>query len=168
MEAVEHERQILGLESGTVIANGQDTVAERHLDDSPAAAVLGGVVEQVGDGAGDPVTLAVDQRGVDRRGQLQPGEPAPRAIDRRGHDLIDPDLGGIAAELGPPGQFHHVAHQRRQLVQFLDHIVAQRIAVLGREPFLVVGAIDHIELWNPTTYMEKVNAAEEIFKQGSD
>jgi MraZ protein len=33
---------------------------------------------------------------------------------------------------------------------------------------LVVGAIDHVELWNPTTYMEKVNAAEEIFKQGSD
>jgi MraZ protein len=33
---------------------------------------------------------------------------------------------------------------------------------------LIVGAIDHVELWNPTTYAEKVNAAEEIFKQGSD
>jgi MraZ protein len=33
---------------------------------------------------------------------------------------------------------------------------------------LVVGAIDHVELWNPSTYAEKVNAAEEIFKQGSD
>ena len=33
---------------------------------------------------------------------------------------------------------------------------------------LVVGAIDHVELWNPATYMEKVNAAEEMFKQGSD
>jgi DNA-binding transcriptional regulator/RsmH inhibitor MraZ len=33
---------------------------------------------------------------------------------------------------------------------------------------LVVGAIDHVELWNLATYAEKVNAAEEIFKQGSD
>src|ERR1700685_1318692 len=33
---------------------------------------------------------------------------------------------------------------------------------------LIVGAIDHVELWNPTTYAEKANAAAEIFKQGSD
>jgi len=33
---------------------------------------------------------------------------------------------------------------------------------------LIVGAIDHIELWNPATYAEKVNSAEELFKQGSD
>ncbi|MGC2175764.1 MAG: hypothetical protein WA614_09900 [Acidimicrobiales bacterium] len=33
---------------------------------------------------------------------------------------------------------------------------------------LVVGAIDHVELWNPETYAEKVDAAEEMFKQGSD
>ncbi len=33
---------------------------------------------------------------------------------------------------------------------------------------LIVGAIDHVELWNPATYEEMVNAAEEMFKQGSD
>ena len=33
---------------------------------------------------------------------------------------------------------------------------------------LIVGTLDHIELWNPTTYAEKVNSAEELFKQGSD
>ena len=33
---------------------------------------------------------------------------------------------------------------------------------------LVVGALDHIELWNPAIYAEQVNAAEEIFKQGSN
>ncbi|MGH3733305.1 MAG: division/cell wall cluster transcriptional repressor MraZ [Acidimicrobiales bacterium] len=33
---------------------------------------------------------------------------------------------------------------------------------------LIMGAIDHVELWNPTIYLEQVNAAEEIFKQGSD
>jgi MraZ protein len=32
---------------------------------------------------------------------------------------------------------------------------------------LIVGMLDHIELWNPDTYEEKVNAAEEIFKRGS-
>ncbi len=31
---------------------------------------------------------------------------------------------------------------------------------------LVVGAIDHIELWNPPTYAEMVNAAEATFKRG--
>jgi len=33
---------------------------------------------------------------------------------------------------------------------------------------LIVGAIDHVELWNPETYEEMVNSAEEIFKQGND
>jgi MraZ protein len=32
---------------------------------------------------------------------------------------------------------------------------------------LVVGALDHVELWNPQTYAEQVNPAEEIFKKGS-
>ena len=33
---------------------------------------------------------------------------------------------------------------------------------------LIVGSLDHIELWNPTIYAEQVNSAEELFKQGSD
>jgi MraZ protein len=33
---------------------------------------------------------------------------------------------------------------------------------------LIVGVLDHVELWNPATYVEKVNSAEEIFKQGSN
>ena len=33
---------------------------------------------------------------------------------------------------------------------------------------LVVGVLDHVELWNPRVYAEQVNSAEEIFKQGSD
>ena len=33
---------------------------------------------------------------------------------------------------------------------------------------LIVGAIDHVELWSPSTYVEQVNVAEEIFKQGSN
>lgn len=33
---------------------------------------------------------------------------------------------------------------------------------------LIVGAIDHIELWNPEVYAEQVNTAGEIFKQGSN
>jgi len=32
---------------------------------------------------------------------------------------------------------------------------------------LIVGALDHIELWNPDVYAEQVNPAEEIFKKGS-
>jgi MraZ protein len=33
---------------------------------------------------------------------------------------------------------------------------------------LIVGALDHIELWNLSIYAEQVNAAEELFKQGSN
>jgi MraZ protein len=33
---------------------------------------------------------------------------------------------------------------------------------------LIVGSLDHIELWNPTIYDQKVNPAEAIFKQGSN
>jgi MraZ protein len=32
---------------------------------------------------------------------------------------------------------------------------------------LVVGALDHLELWDPSVYAEQVNPAEEIFKKGS-
>jgi MraZ protein len=33
---------------------------------------------------------------------------------------------------------------------------------------LIVGSLDHIELWDPTIYDQKVNPAEAIFKQGSN
>ena len=33
---------------------------------------------------------------------------------------------------------------------------------------LIVGMLDHVELWNPATYAEQVNSVEEMFKQGSD
>lgn len=33
---------------------------------------------------------------------------------------------------------------------------------------LVVGMLDHVELWNPAIYAEQVNSAEEMFKQGSN
>ncbi|HVB71083.1 MAG TPA: hypothetical protein VND83_06245 [Acidimicrobiales bacterium] len=33
---------------------------------------------------------------------------------------------------------------------------------------LVVGALDHLELWDPGVYAEQVNPAEEIFKKGSN
>lgn len=33
---------------------------------------------------------------------------------------------------------------------------------------MIVGAIDHVELWNPASYDEHVNAAETIFQLGSD
>jgi MraZ protein len=31
---------------------------------------------------------------------------------------------------------------------------------------LIVGAIDHVELWDPAIYDQQVNAAEEIFRRG--
>jgi MraZ protein len=33
---------------------------------------------------------------------------------------------------------------------------------------LIVGALDHVELWNPAAYEEKVGAAADQYKQGND
>lgn len=33
---------------------------------------------------------------------------------------------------------------------------------------LIVGSLDHVELWDPAIYDQKVNPAEAIFKQGSN
>ena len=33
---------------------------------------------------------------------------------------------------------------------------------------LIVGSLDHIELWDPQIYAEQVNSAEESFKQGNN
>ncbi len=33
---------------------------------------------------------------------------------------------------------------------------------------LIVGMLDHVELWNPAVYAQEVNSAEEMFKQGSN
>ena len=33
---------------------------------------------------------------------------------------------------------------------------------------LIVGSLDHIELWNPAVYDQKVNPAEAMFKQGNN
>ena len=68
VEAVEHEREILLVEARAVVADRQRAVRERRPRSAPSGGLhLHRVVEQVGDGARDPVGLATHERRLDRR-----------------------------------------------------------------------------------------------------
>ena len=60
-KAVEHTGRVLGGDSGTVIAHGDLAVRDRHVDRRARRAVLGGVVEQIGDRTGDAHLHAIDR-----------------------------------------------------------------------------------------------------------
>ena len=51
--------------------------------------------------------------------------------------VIEAHVPEVSALLGAAGQLHDVPDQRRQLVELLDHVGAQRVAILGREQALV-------------------------------
>ena len=52
------------MEAGAVIADGENAVAQPHLDETTRRAPLARVVEQVGDGAVDALARAAHERGL--------------------------------------------------------------------------------------------------------
>ena len=112
-------------------------------------------------------------------------------FDRGGH--LSPNTEGCVA-LWTPGEFARQAeerlvqsrnggaHQRQQARYWaanssdVEFDKQGRFALPGaiREygrltgDVLIVGVLDHVELWDPSVYAEQVNPAEEIFKQGSN
>lgn len=131
------------------------------------------------------------QHTLDAKGRLiLPAKFRPE-FERGGY--LSPNSEGCLA-LWTPGEFAR-QHQERQLQirstsatdrQFarywssnsteIDFDKQGRFAVTGKardyahleSEVLIVGAIDHIELWSPALFDEFVNAAEEMFKQGSN
>ena len=59
-EAIEHEGDVLGCDARAVVAHGDLAVVHRDVDLTAGRAPLAGVVEQVADGAFDPVTGTAD------------------------------------------------------------------------------------------------------------
>ena len=142
VEAVKDERQVLLMEARPVVADRQRAGGERHLDGAAGLAVLGGVVQQIGDRAGDPVPLAHDQGRLQRGRDHQLRRAAARALDRRGDDLVQADLPRLAAQLAAARQLHHVTDERGELVELLDDVAAQGLAIRGREQMLVAHELE--------------------------
>jgi hypothetical protein len=60
VEAIEHERAPRRRHARPVVAHRDLAAAHAHLDDAARRPVLGGVVEQVADRAGEPVGQPLD------------------------------------------------------------------------------------------------------------
>jgi MraZ protein len=131
------------------------------------------------------------QHSLDAKGRLILPAKFRAEFERGGH--LSPNTEGCIA-LWTPGEFARQSDERleqsraggsveRQQVRYwaanssdVEFDKQGRFALPGaiREygqlsgDVLIVGTLDHIELWNPANYAEKVNSAEELFKQGSD
>jgi MraZ protein len=130
------------------------------------------------------------QHTLDAKGRLILPAPFRPPFERGGH--LSPNSEGCVA-LWTPGEFERQKAERQaqsreggQVGRRLSRYWASNskevefdkqgrfalpahIREYGRlsGDVLVVGALDHLELWNPEVYAEQVNSAEEMFKQGS-
>ncbi len=131
------------------------------------------------------------QHSLDVKGRLILPSKFRPAFERGGH--LSPNTEGCVA-LWTPGEFSRQMEERLQQIRLGGSSERQQVRYWSANSsdvefdkqgrfalptaireygqlsgdVLVVGAIDHVEMWNPSAYAEKVNAAEEIFKQGSD
>jgi len=130
------------------------------------------------------------QHSLDAKGRLiLPAKFRPE-FERGGH--LSPNTEGCVA-LWTPGEFARQSEERleqsriggaleRQQVRYwaanssdveIDRqgrfALPSAIRDYGRltGDVLIVGSLDHIELWNPQVYAQQVNSAEESFKQGN-
>ena len=142
VEAIEDERQVGLLKAGAVVAHGQHARVQPDLDGALWRAPFGGIVEQVGHRPGDPVTLAADERGLQRGHDRQLRGAAAGPVDGARDDLVDADVARLAARLAAPCELDNVADQRGELVELLDHVGPQRLAILGREQLLIAHQLE--------------------------
>ena len=131
------------------------------------------------------------QHSLDAKGRLILPAKFRAEFERGGH--LSPNSEGCVA-LWTPGEFSRQMEERlqqarlggaaeRQQVRYwaanssdVEFDRQGRFALPGpiREyghlegDVLVVGALDHIELWSPDEYVREVNAAEELFKRGGE
>jgi MraZ protein len=131
------------------------------------------------------------QHSLDAKGRLILPAKFRAEFERGGH--LSPSDDGCVA-LWTPGEFTRQSEEQlqlrrnggadeRQLARFwasnssnVDFDKQGRFALPAsilayaqlEGDVLIVGSLDHVELWNPAIYDEKVNPAEAIFKQGSN
>ena len=95
--------------------------------------MVGRVVEQVVDRAGQTLGNAVDDDGLERALEPHIGEVAARARERVGDDAIEPDVLGRGDRKVAAGKLDHVSDQRAQLLALLEHVREQPVPVSLRK-----------------------------------
>src|SRR5207237_8327891 len=81
VEAVEHVLAVLGSDAGTVIADAKLAPRQSHLDARAGRRPLAGVLEQVPDGALEPLGDALDRGRLDVRVEMHVRKARTRAVD---------------------------------------------------------------------------------------
>ena len=105
-------------------------VVDDHLDDPAGGGVVGRVVEQVVDRAGEPLGTPVDDHRLERALEPDVGEVAARARQAIGDDAIEPDVLGRGDRKVAAGKLDHVADQRAELLALLEDVGEQPVAVV--------------------------------------
>ena len=140
VEAVEHERQVLVGDPGAVVADDQLAVAQRHLD--RAAAVLGGVVEQVRDGPVEPPADPLDQHRFEARREAHAGRVARGPLHRGGDELVERQHLELGHRLLLAREVDEVGDEQGQLLELGDDVGPQPLAVVRVQP----AAAEHLEV----------------------
>ena len=125
VEAVEYVRKVLRIETGSAVANGQDSVLQLHVDVPAIRAPLDGVVEQVHDCAVDLLRRAPHEGrfdlGVEADARRPPARPGQRAF----YDLVEGHVVCGDPQRGAAGKLDYVADQSGQRVELFDDVRAQ-------------------------------------------
>src|SRR6266550_3877146 len=88
-ETVEHPGSVLRGDARTVVTHGDLAVRDGHVDRRPWRAVLRGVVQKIGDRAGDADLDAVDRRRRGRHVEVHLRIAEGNVIDHLVHDLVE-------------------------------------------------------------------------------
>ena len=96
----------------------------------PSRRVLGGVVEQVVDGAAEAVGQALDDRRLELGLERRVRPPAPGARDRLGDERVELHLLDARQRLVAAGELDDVGDQRAQLLGLGADVLEQPAAVV--------------------------------------
>jgi hypothetical protein len=138
VEAVEHVQQVLGRDTGPVVAHDEFAVPEADLHRAARRTELGRVVQQVPDRGLQPVGAA------DHAARLQIGReeglrPIPAGDGQgSGDHLVEVDIPARAGDRLAPGQLGDAAHQLAELGD-LGHHPVEHLLALGRRQARIVG-----------------------------
>jgi hypothetical protein len=130
VEAVEHVRQVIGRNAGSVVAHGQLPGRQRDLYRAGRRPELGRVVQQVPDRDLQPLGAANDLARLES-GHKDGPRPVPAGgRQRRGDHLLEPDVLLRPGDRLAPGELGDVADQLAEL-RDLGHHPAEHLLALG-------------------------------------
>ncbi len=142
VEAVEHVRQVLLVDPGTVVAHRHLAVANGDLDLAAGRAPLGRVVEQVRDRALDRRRDAVDDR-LPKVGREGDARPVPAcALDGVRGEEVEPHLLRLRRLPLAARELDQLGDEGRHLVQLLDDVSEQPLTLARRQRALARQHLD--------------------------